>query len=154
MKSLWVVSANAGRAMFLSCEGRPAHLQQMGELTNDKASLQTSDTESDRIGQHSASSSVHSVGAPTQPSGYQPNQTPAEHHAEVFARSISRYLLNAYHNGQFMQLALVASPEFLGVLRKVLDSKLLALVAVEINKDYTAFSHKELFAQIQPKVAA
>ncbi len=154
MKSLWIVSANAGHAIFLSWHGISAPLRVVGELSNDKAGLQAAETESDRIGQHSASNSIHSVGAPTQPSGYQPNQTPAEHHAELFARSISRYLMNAYHNGQFMQLALVASPEFLGVLRQTLDNQLMALVSVEINKDYTGSSPEELLSRIQPKVAA
>jgi protein required for attachment to host cells len=148
MNTLWIVTANAGRAHFFA-QPDAASLQEIGELFNGKSSLHTAETESDRLGQHAASKSVHSVGAPTQPSGYQPNQTPAEHSTELFAREVSNYLLKGYQDGQFKRLALVASPEFLGVLRSVLDPQLQAIVTNEINKDYTRCSTKELFAHLK-----
>jgi protein required for attachment to host cells len=101
------------------------------------------------LGQHAASKSAHSVGAPTQPSGYEPNQTPAEHGAELFARNISRFLLHGYQDGHFQRLALIASPEFLGVLRSVLDPRLLDVVTNEINKDYTRCNSRELSAHLR-----
>lgn len=144
MHTLWIVTANAGCAHFFSQETPSAPLEKIDEIFNDKSSLHTADTESDRIGQHAASSSKHSVGAPTQPSGYQPNQTPAEHHAELFAREVSRFLLHGYQDGHFQRVVLMASPEFLGVLRSVLDARLAAVVVKEINKDYTQCSVPEL----------
>jgi protein required for attachment to host cells len=99
--------------------------------------LRTAETETDSLGQRAASKSIHSVGQPTQPSGYQPNQTPAEHQTELFARSVADELLQMQQQGRFDKLVLIASPEFLGVLRKLLDPKLLAAISLEINKDYT-----------------
>lgn len=149
MSALWIVTANAGYAHFFLQSDPSAALEEVGELVNGKASLHTSDTESDRLGQHAASKSAHSVGAPTQPSGYEPNQTPAEHGAELFARNISRFLLHGYQDGHFQRLALIASPEFLGVLRSVLDPRLLDVVTNEINKDYTRCNSRELSAHLR-----
>jgi protein required for attachment to host cells len=149
MSALWIVTANAGCAHFFLQSDPSAALEEVGELVNSKASLHTYDTESDRLGQHAASKSAHSVGAPTQPSGYEPNQTPAEHGAELFARNISRFLLHGYQDGHFQRLALIASPEFLGVLRSVLDPRLLDVVTNEINKDYTRCNSRELSAHLR-----
>lgn len=154
MSTLWIVTANAGRARIFFQQNASAALETMGEIVNDKSSLVTAETESDKLGQHAASKSRHSVGAPTQPSGYQPNQTPAEHNVEVFARNISRFLLHGYQDGHFQRLALIASPEFLGVLRAVLDARLMDVVTYEINKDYTQCSGQELFAHLQSQAAA
>lgn len=149
MSTLWIVTANASCAHFFSQQNPSASLEKVGDLGNEKSSLHTSDTESDRLGQHAASKSAHSVGAPTQPSGYQPHQTPAEHNAELFARDVSRFLLHGYQDGHFQRLALIASPEFLGVLRAVLDKRLLDVVINEINKDYTRCSPRELSDHIK-----
>jgi protein required for attachment to host cells len=149
MSALWIVTANAGYAHFYLQSDPSAPLEEVGELVNGKSSLHTAETESDRLGQHAASKSTHSVGAPTQPSGYEPNQTPAEHSSEVFARNISRYLLHGYQDGHFQRLALIASPEFLGLLRSVLDPRLVDVVINEINKDYTRCSPRELSAHLQ-----
>lgn len=154
MNTFWIVTANAGCAQIFSREAISAPLEKVWEMTNGKSSLHTAETESDRLGQHAASKSKHSVGAPTQPSGYQPNQTPAEHSAEVFARDISRFLLHGYQDGHFQRIVLMASPEFLGVLRGVLDPRLLDVVTTEINKDYTRCSPQELSAHLQSQAAA
>lgn len=149
MSALWIVTANASCAHFFSQQSPSAPLSKVGDLGNDKASQRTADSETDRLGQHAASKSAHNVGAPTQPSGYEPHQTPSEHNAELFARNISRFLLHGYQDGHFQRLALVASPEFLGVLRSVLDPRLTAVVINEINKDYTRCSPDELSERLQ-----
>lgn len=154
MNTLWIVTANAGQAHFFYQEKPSAPVQKIDEMINDKASSLTSETESDRIGQHAASKSKHNVGAPRQPSGYQPNQTPSEHHAELFARHICRTLLHGYQDGRFQQLALVASPEFLGILRSLLDARLMAVVSMEINKDYTHCTASELQDHLKSQAAA
>ena len=149
MGDTWIISANAGRARFFSQAHADQTLKEIDSMVNTAVHLRTSETEADRIGQRSASKSRHSVGAPTQPSGYQPNQTPDEHQTELFARDIADFLLQAQQEGRFRQLCLIASPEFLGVLRKLLDPGLVGVVRMEINKDYTQFSPRQLQEQIQ-----
>lgn len=133
----WIVSANAGRARFFSQTSATAPLEEVNDMANNAVRLRTVETESDDIGLRSASKSAHSVGAPRPQSGYEPPQTPAQHQTEVFARDVADYLLKAYREGRYRQLCLTASPEFLGVLRKLLDPSIASLIAMEVNKDYT-----------------
>ncbi|MCC6532507.1 MAG: host attachment protein [Burkholderiales bacterium] len=144
-----IMAANAGRARFFSQLKRTDRLEEINDMVNTAARLRTAETETDALGQHSASKSRHSVGAPTQPSGYEPNQSPAEHQTEIFARNVAAYLLQGMHDGRFQRFALIASPEFLGVLRKLLDPKVMAAVSMEINKDYTQFNADQLRSHLE-----
>jgi protein required for attachment to host cells len=144
MEATWIVTANAGQAHFYLITNSNPPLEEINRLVNPNASLQTIDTETDKLGLHSASKSKHSVGQPTQPSGYQPNQPPAEHYAELFARNVASFLLRSYQQGLFKKLILTASPEFLGVLRNLLDASLQTAIVSEIDKDYTYFQGREL----------
>ena len=144
MDATWIVSANAGRARIFSRTNSSAALEEINDMVNTAARLRTVETETDDIGLRSASKSRHSVGAATPQSGYQPNQTPAEHQTELFARNVDDFLLQGYQEGRFQQIVLAASPEFLGVLRKLLDQRLASVVSLEINKDYTQFSGEQL----------
>lgn len=137
MTATCIVSANAGRArIFL--QARPTDsLQEINDMVSPSARQREGDLETDDLGQRSASKSRHNVGMPTQPSGYQPNQTPAQHEAELFARDVAKYLLDAHNEGRFARLCLVASPEFLGVLRREVAPPLKSAVSLEIDKDYT-----------------
>lgn len=144
MDATWIVAANAGRARFFSHVRRGERPQEIDDMVNTAARLRTEDTETDALGQRSASKSRHSVGAPTQPSGYQPNQSPAEHQAELFARSVANNLLRAQRDGRYGQLVLTASPEFLGILRKLLDANVASTITLEVNKDYTQLNADEL----------
>lgn len=147
----WILTANAGRARFFSQASASSALEEINDMLNAQVNLQTAETESDRIGQRAASKSIHSVGAPTQPSGYQPNPSPAEHQTEVFARDIADYLLRGYQDRHFQKLMLVASPQFLGVIRKLLHPDLISSVTLEINKDYTHLDKKELLEHLDEK---
>jgi protein required for attachment to host cells len=153
MDALWIVTANAGRARIFAQGDGSAALEEINDMTNTKARLRTVDTESDQIGQHAASKSRHGVGAPTQPSGYEPDQTPADHTAEVFARDVASFLLQAHNAGRFRALTLSASPEFLGILRKQLDAQVAAAVTTQIDKDFTQFGPAHLPGQIALHVA-
>ncbi|OGB24495.1 MAG: hypothetical protein A3I66_10835 [Burkholderiales bacterium RIFCSPLOWO2_02_FULL_57_36] len=148
MTAAWIVSANASRARFFSQGNSAERLEEINDMVNTAARLRTVETETDDIGLRSASKSRHSVGAATPQSGYQPNQTPAEHQTELFARNVADFLLQGYQEGRFQQIVLAASPEFLGVLRKLLDQRLASVVSLEINKDYTQFSGEQLREQI------
>jgi protein required for attachment to host cells len=154
MDATWIVAANAGRARFFSQPLSAERLEEINDMVNSGARLRTAETETDELGQRSASKSRHNVGAPTQPSGYQPNQTPAEHQTEVFARNVAEFLLRSHEEGRFRRLVLAASPEFLGVLRKQLDPTLEPAVRLEINKDYTQLSANELREQVRVHTAA
>jgi len=149
MQVAWIVSANAGRARFFSQANATEPLQEIHDMVNTAARLRTGETQTDALGQRAASKSRHSVGAPTQPSGYEPHQSPAEHQTEMFAKTVATFLSHAYQEGRFKRLSLIASPDFLGVLRKLMEPALAAAVKLEINKDYTHFNARQLHEHIE-----
>ncbi|MDB5811315.1 MAG: hypothetical protein JWN94_3437 [Betaproteobacteria bacterium] len=151
MDATWIVSANAGRARFFAQERADGRLTEINDMVNTAARLRSADTETDDLGQRAASNSRHNTGAPTQPSGYEPNQTPVEHQTENFARDVGKFLLKAYQEGRFRHLVLTASPEFLGVLREQLDAKVASAVSAQINKDYTQLRANELLDRIKAR---
>jgi protein required for attachment to host cells len=97
-----------------------------------------------------AARSLHNAGNATPDKAFEPGQTPAEHETERFGRSIVGFLEQGHKEGRYQELALCASPHFLGILRALLGPHLGTLVRVEINKDYT---HAEP-AQLQEQVHA
>lgn len=150
MSTAWIVSANASRARFFAQANASEPLEEVNDMVNEAARLRMVETrESDKIGPMAATKSMHNVGAATPNKTYEPHQTPDEHEAELFARDIAGLLLQAYREGRFKQLSLVVSPQFLGMLRKLLDPEVSSAVALEINKDYTQFSPQQLREQIR-----
>ncbi|HEY0847259.1 MAG TPA: host attachment protein [Noviherbaspirillum sp.] len=149
MQATWIVSANASRARFFSQEHSTDPLEEINDMVNEAVRLRDIETESDRFGPTAATKSKHNVGAATPNKLYEPAQTPDAHQAELFARDIASYLLKGYQEGRFQRLSLVVSPQFLGMLRKLLDPQLESVVSLEINKDYTQFSAQELLEHVK-----
>ena len=149
MQATWIVSANASRARFFSQEQTSDELEEINDMVNEAVRLRRLDTESDKIGPTSATKSIHNVGGATPNKLYEPAQTPDAHQAELFARDIAAFLLQGYQEGRFQKLSLVVSPQFLGMLRKLLDPRLESVVTLEMNKDYTQFSPAQLLEQIR-----
>lgn len=145
-----ILSANAGRARFFSQENAASPLDEINDMVNDAVRQRMTETgESDKRGPTAASKSVHNTGGAVPNKLYEPPVTPDVREAELFARDIAEYLLKSYRQGRFQQLTLVVSPQFLGMLRKLLDPALGAVVNLEIDKDYTHFDARQLLEQIR-----
>jgi len=150
MPATWIVSANASRARFFAQAHAADPLDEVNEMVNEGSRLRQRDLETDSpVGERAASGSTHGTSAPTTPSTYEPKQTAKDHETELFARQVAEYLVKAHHEGRFQELCLVASPEFLGTLRKLVEPKLHAALRLEINKDYTHSSPRELQQQLR-----
>jgi len=145
----WIVSANASRARFFSQATGTDPLEEIEDMVNEAARLNTGEVNTDRVGTIAAGKSIHSTGAPTPNKTYEPRETPDQRAAEGFAKDIADYLLRAHREGRFQQLSLVVSPKFLGALRQYLDPSLKDAVQLEVDKDYTHFSPEELRQHIQ-----
>lgn len=150
MAATWIVSSNAGRARFFSQAKASEPLEEINDMVNDVVRQRmVESTETDKIGPLAATKSAHGTGAATPNKAYEPLQTPDKHQAELFARDIASFLLRAHHEGRFQQLVLVVSPQFLGILRNLLDPNVESAVSLEIDKDYTHFSAEQLREQIK-----
>lgn len=163
METTWIIAANAGRARFFSETSPAKPLAELEDMVNAAVRLRVAETEreTDRIGNTAAGKSSHNIGG-TQGVGqahnanvgapnktYQPAHTPEELEAEQFARDICAYLLKAHQEGRFQHLVISATPQFLGLLRAVLDLHLKPLVKLEVNKDYTQSNGQQLREQLQ-----
>ena len=150
MPATWIVSANASRARFFAQAHATDPLDEVIDMVNEGSRLRQRDLETDSpVGDRAASKSVHATSAPTTPSTYEPKQTAKEHESELFARQVADYLVKAHNEGRFDELCLVASPEFLGTLRKLVEPRLHAALRLSINKDYTHSTARELQQQIR-----
>jgi protein required for attachment to host cells len=144
MNATWIVTANAGHARFFAAPAPTEDLQEIEDMVNDAARLRTAESETDRMGPTSAAQSIHNTGGALPNKTYEPAQTPAQRATEMFAKDVAQYLLKGHQEGRYREIALVASPQFLGILRQQLDPQLKNLVSVEINKDYTGLSAAQL----------
>lgn len=149
MDATWIVSANASRARFFSQRNSSEPLEEINDMVNEAVRLRMLETERDKIGPRAASKSKHNVGAPTPNKTYEPPQNPDEHQTELFVRDVAAFLLQGHQEGRFQHLCLVASPQFLGTLRELLDPNLASVVNLEVTKDYTQFSAAQLREQLQ-----
>jgi protein required for attachment to host cells len=150
MNATWIVSANGSRARFFSQANAAAPLEEVNDMVNDASRLRmVENTESDKIGPTAGTKSMHNTGAATPNKLYEPPQSPEKHSAELFARDIVAYLEQSQREGRFQQLCLVVSPQFLGMLRKLLPQQLTALVKLELGKDYTLAGVEELRGHLQ-----
>ncbi|WUR13129.1 host attachment protein [[Empedobacter] haloabium] len=149
MQTTWIVTANNGRARIYAQKDQNSALLEVEDMVNPTQRGRVSDIDTDQLGQLAASKSIKSVGAATQPSGYEPNQTPLEHQAELFVRSLADYLLQGYTQNRYQNLILAAGPETLGQLRKLLDKQVTNAITQELNKDYTHVSPHDLLAQLK-----
>ena len=140
----WIVAANAGRARIYLQASATASLEEIDDMVNEASRLRTADTETDDLGRRNGSTSRSGGNAPSQPNGYQPHQNPVEHQNELFARSLAAYLLQGHQGHRFGQLRLVASPSFLGLLRKQIDPQLQSCVKSTLDKDYTSCTAAQL----------
>ena len=153
MTTTWIVAANAGRARYFAKTQADGPLEEIDDQVNAASRLRTADTESDDLGRRGTSSGTSRGNTPSQSSGYEPHQTPAEHQAELFARSVAATLHEGHRAGRFDRLVLTASPEFLGILRKQLDPSLAARIQTEIGRDYTQSNATQLREQIAAHAA-
>lgn len=144
MDATWIISANASRARIFSQAGPSTNLEEVEDMINSGARLRTVESETDKLGPTAATRSMHNTGGATPNKAYEPHQTPVEHQTELFARNVAEFLLKGQQQGRFRRLCVVASPQFLGILRQQLDPNVASAVSLEINKDYTQASPAEL----------
>ncbi|TFW17095.1 host attachment protein [Massilia arenosa] len=149
MKTTWIVSANASRARIFREHIPSQSLEEVEDMVNEAARLRTDESQTDGLDPLAAGKSQHGTGGATPTKQYQPRETPTQHANHLFAKELSHYLVEAHAQGKFDDLELVASPEFLGVLRNNLDDELKPLIKQEINKDYTYANANEFAEQLK-----
>ncbi|HSR62449.1 MAG TPA: host attachment protein [Gammaproteobacteria bacterium] len=121
-----VVVAEQGRARFFIRDTGKKTFTEIDDLTNPDARLQDQELESDRPGRafDSRGSNRHAM---------EPKTGISEQSATRFAKKIRDYLEN--NRREYDNIILIASPAFLGHLRKELPDTLSKMVKREIDKE-------------------
>jgi protein required for attachment to host cells len=125
MKTPVIVADNV-RARIFSWHSATNHLEEMEGFVHPEGRLTNSELVAD-----SAGKSVDQHGS------LDPATSAREHEEQNFARLLGKHLKELHNEQHFEQLILIASPKFLGLLRKSLPGPLDQLVTRTIDKDLT-----------------
>jgi len=131
-----VVLADQAGARFYDIEPVGGALRCVGEMSDPKAHLHDRDLKSDRPGRvfDHAPAGAHRRGAVAHHSTGG-EETPRRHEAMAFASRIVHSLETARNAHEFNQLAVIAGPRFIGMLRAAMAKPLSDLIVVEVVKD-------------------
>lgn len=133
----WITLADRARARTFECDWPIGdRFEEVDSLVHPEARMRESEVLSDNEGRFAERAGGQHNGEP---------QTDFQHRtANDFAIIIADRLDKARVSNRFGHLILIAPPLFLGVLRKTLSDPLAKLVELEVDKDYTQLSSREL----------
>jgi protein required for attachment to host cells len=136
MDKLWVIVANSSVAFIYKMDKQLQNLDTFKELRHDASRMRSQDLTSDESGAYGQAT-------------YQPSTDPKAHEHEIFANSLASELASFNNQNAFQHLVLIAPPHFHGLLEKSLAPALQSKVLVNLQKDYTKMSNKELFTVVK-----
>lgn len=140
MSKTWVVVADSSRARIFTAARNATPLEEIETLAHPAARLHKGDLVSDKAGRdHNPGSTSHDMGG----------KSDAKHEEAVrFANQLCDTLESARTAGRFGKLYIIASPAFLGIVRKQMSAALQKLVADEIPKELTRQTPADIRKQL------
>jgi protein required for attachment to host cells len=127
MNKIWVVAAESSRARLFSAPSLQGSLTEMDGMTHPESRLHTRELITDHLGRTNDSHGArHNIGT---------DYDPKQHEAELFAKEIASRVEEGRIAGKFSGLVLIASPEFLGMLRAALTDTTRQKIVKSIHKN-------------------
>jgi protein required for attachment to host cells len=133
-----VIVADNARARIFTSDSVISRLEEVEGFAHPEAHLSNIDLVGDASGK-----SVDQHGS------LDPATSAREHEAQVFARLLARHLKEMHNQQHYDQLILIASPRFLGLLRKELPDPLDKLLTQTIDKDLTTADVEQIVDYIK-----
>lgn len=130
MKKIWILVADSSRARIYAADSGLKEMEEVQGLTHPESRMhaQTMTTELPGRMSASAAGSRHTF----------EDHTPVkEQEKDEFAREVAEALEKGRRQGDYHKLAVIAAPDFLGVLRQHLSAQVRKLVVEEVNKNLT-----------------
>lgn len=145
MTKTWILVANSSNATIFTADSPTAHLVELASFDNPEVRMKQKDLISDRPGRSfdSHGEGRHAMAV---------NVSPKEQEQIRFAKSIVDRLEKGRVENAFERLIVVASPEFLGLLRVNFSTSLKSLLSLEIDKDYVSLRAEELRARLPERL--
>ena len=150
MKNIWILVADESVARIFASHGDNAPLEVIEEITDAAAHADRADLRRDAYGRRGQAAvqgdaghpGAHQVGPSTVTSSAGEDELHQE--AQLFARRVADYLDDARNKQRFDELALIAAPRFLGLLRKTLPPSVTDVITREIDKDFKYVANNDL----------
>lgn len=136
----WIVVANSSSARIFKLETL-TKLTEIKTFVHPESRLHERDLVSSKPGE-----SFESFGTGRHP--IEPPTSQKDTEFALFAKMLNEYLVKEHVDAKFSELYLVASPNFLGLLRQTLSPTLLHLVTKEVNKDIVRASTSEILQHL------
>lgn len=141
MDNTWVLVANASKAHLYATERLGEDMAIIKNFDHPASRAKGTTLASDRPGSgQSKGSNMGSMGAP---------EDPKEFEAGRFANELANELNKGRTANAYRRLVLVAAPHFQGLLNTHLNEHTRAMVANNINKDFTICNARELPARLK-----
>jgi protein required for attachment to host cells len=136
MKITWILVADNAHARIFSADSSSSPLEEIDDFIHIEGRLHDREITSDLPGRVKDSSGIrHAYEQPTDPKKYEASQ---------FAQRLAHYLEDANQANKFDQLAIIAEPSFLGLLRNHLPEQIKKLVCLELDKNITLQSAADI----------
>lgn len=129
-KEIWVIVANSTHAKIYKAESNKS-LKEISSFEHPESRLHEQDLVTSKPGR-----AFDSIG--TARHAVQQKTSAKEQEFIHFAKQLSSYLENSRNKGDFQSLYVIASPNFLGLLRQEFTPQINHLIAGEIVKDMTS----------------
>ena len=144
MSKLWIVVADRSKARIFTVDDPHGALQEVETLDHPEGREHARDINADRPGRafDSSGQGRHAMGTSVEP---------MEQDAIRFSKEVSEHLRAACHDGRCNRLLLVAGPDFLGLLRKQLNTPPDVRIK-EIDKNLCNFDAREIRSHLPDRL--
>src|SRR5579883_1035000 len=151
----WILVCDSSRARLFSTRPKETHLHLVQAFEHPEGRLPNHELVSDRPGRaQQAAAPSHSPGtagiAKGSRSGMEPHTSPKTVEQEHFAHALAAALHKGLVDNAYQHVVLVAPPQFLGILRNVLDPQVHKHVQHSLDKDYAQLDERELSERLRP----
>jgi len=145
MGSTWVLVADSSHARIFEAESSRGSLKELTDLIHPESRLHAQKLTSDLPGRtfDSNGHGRHDLEERTDVK---------ESEAINFARKINEYLEKSRIKGAFRRLVVAATPSFLGILRKTLNSNTSKMVTQEIDKNLVKLDIKDVRKHLPDRI--
>ena len=141
MTKVFLVVAESSRAKIFQTDMHLSEMIELEDMVHPASRQHERDITSDLPGRGASSGEGSHHGIDDQSNA-------RKEEVDIFARQIDKHLAAMLDQGQFEKLALVASPKFLGHLRKHLSGRLADKIVYELDKDLLHCKETELKAHL------
>ena len=146
-QTTWYLVGDSSRARIFVHRSADKNLQLLRAFDHPQSRMANQDLVSDRPGrvqQSAPPSRGNPAGSMGNRSAMEPHTSPKTVEQEHFAHELAAALHKGLVDQSYQSLVLVAGPQFLGLLRNILNEQVLKHVTASLDKDYTHFTQPEL----------